>query len=182
MTTMRLFSRAAVGLAATTVAALAPVTVAAAGQSTYQYNFQNQHESDTFQDHGLCSEGLATINLTDYNEALHVTATQAGLTEDDIEALLEADNTDVITKLTYTQTGSFQVEEPTGVIYTGHFTSWFGGRVNPRTTVFSGTFNVNGVGSDGSRVSGHFVGHVTFVNGEAVVEFDKGDINGCLSA
>ena len=152
---------------------------AGAEQKTYPYTFTNQHQSDSFTDSGLCDPGPASINLIDFNEALHVSATQPGLTEDQIWALLEDDPGGVIVKATYTQTGQFVAEEASGVTYTGRFTSWFGGNVNSRTTVFTGTFSVRGTGDDGSRVSGHFNGHVTIVDGEPVVVFEKGNIKGC---
>lgn len=157
-------------------------SIAGAAQKTYPYTFTNQNQSDSFTDSGLCDPGPASINLIDFNESLHVSATQSGLTEDQIWALLEDDPGGVIVKATYTQTGQFIVEEANGVTYTGRFTSWFGGNVNANATVFTGTFSVRGTGDDGSRVSGHFNGHVTIVDGEPVVEFDKGHIKGCAAA
>ena len=65
--------------------------------------------------------------------------------------------------------------------YTGRFTSWFGGNLNGYTAVFTGTFSVRGTGDDGSRVTGNFTSHVTFVDGEPVVEFEKGHIRGCAA-
>lgn len=173
-------------LAALATAAVIPgaITLAAAPASagaTYQYNFQEHKGSSSFVDSGLCNPGSATIELIDYNEALHVTANQAGLSQDQVEVLLE-NGSDTISKLTYTQEGSFRVTETGGSVYTGHFASWFGGSVNRTTTVFSGTFNVNGVSADGRRISGHFVSHVTFKNGEPVIAFDKGDITDCPPA
>ncbi len=154
-----------------------------AAQTTYQYTFTHQHQSDSFTDTGICDPGPASIELIDFNEVLHVSATQSGLTEDQIWALLEEDDpAGVIVKVTYTQTGQFIVEEASGVTYTGRFTSWFGGNFNSHTQVFTGTFSVRGTGDDGSRVSGHFSGHVTIVDGEPVVEFEKGDVNGCAAA
>lgn len=176
----RRYARAAAGLTVAAGMALLPATGVLAASKTYQYTFTSQHESDSFTDTGLCDPGPADINLTDYNEALHVSATESGLTQDQIEALLENDPSGVIVKASYTQTGSFVVTEASGVTYTGHFTSWFGGNVDGRTVVFSGTFNVNGTGSDGSTISGHFNGHSTEVDGRLVVEFDKGQITGCL--
>ena len=174
-------SRAFAGLAL--VAGLIAGTGSGAGAAptTYQCTFTNQNQNDRFPDTGICDPGPALVSLIGFNEALHVSATQSGLTEIEIWALLEDDPYGVIVKVTYTQTGQFIVAETGGVTYTGRFTSWFGGNINSHTQVFTGTFSVRGTGSDGSRVSGHFNAHVTIVNGEPVVAFDKGNIQGCAA-
>lgn len=169
---------AALATAAVLPGAVTLTAVPASAGASYQYSFQEHHASDTFTDTGLCDPRPATIELIDYNEALHVSANQAGLTQAQVEALLEGDGSG-ISKVTFTQEGSFRVTETGGAVFTGHFASWFGGSINRSTMVFSGTFNVNGVSATGQRVSGHFVSHVTFKNGEPVVGFDKGDIKGC---
>jgi hypothetical protein len=151
----------------------------AAAAGTYQYSFQEHGASDSFTDTGLCDPGPAQIDLTDYNEAFHVSASTPGLTQDQVEALLENDPNGVITKVTYTQTGSFRVTEADGHVYVGHFTNWFGGSINKSTMVFSGIFNVNGTSDDGRTISGHFNSHETFRNDAPVISFDKGDITGC---
>jgi hypothetical protein len=136
----------------------------------------------SFIDTGICDPCPAAIMLIGFNEALHVSATQSGLTEAEIRALLdEEDPSGVLVRVTYTQTGQFIVEEASGVTYTGRFTSWFGGNVNGHTAEFGGTFSVRGTGDDGSRVTGNMTSHVTFVGGEPVVEFDKGHIRGCAA-
>src|SRR4051794_39100860 len=75
--------------------------VASAAVKMYQYSFTAQGETDTFTDTGLCSGGPANITTT-YNEALKVSATEANLTQDEIEALLDDDPTSIISKSTYT--------------------------------------------------------------------------------
>lgn len=158
--------------------ALTAVASPAVAGGTYQYSFQEHQASDTFQDQGICTPGVATINLINYNEAIHVTASQAGLSQDAVEALLES-NSPLISKVTYTQTGSFHIVESDLQAYDGHFTSWFGGSVNSTTTVFTGVFNLTGTSTDGRQISGHFLSHVTFKNGEPVIAFDKGTTSGC---
>lgn len=153
--------------------------VPASAGASYQYSFQEHSASDSSTDTGLCNSDPAVIELLNYNEALHVTASQAGLTQSQVEALLENDVGGVISNVTYTQAGSIRVTESAGAVYTGHFTSWFGGSINRTTMTFSGIFDVNTVSATGQRVSGHFVSHVTFRNGEPVVAFDKGSITGC---
>ena len=126
-------------------------SAALAAPTTFQYTFTNQNQNDSFIDVGLCDPGPATVMLIGFNEALHVSATESGLTEDQIWALLEDDPDGVIVRVTYTQTGQFIVEEASGVTYTGRFTSWFGGNLNRHTAEFGGTFSVRGTGDDGSR-------------------------------
>ena len=156
-------------------------SAALAAPTTFQYTFTNQNQNDSFIDTGICDPRPATITLIGYNEALHVSATESGLTEAEIWALLDDDSSGVIVRVTYTQTGQFIVEEASGVTYTGRFTSWFGGNVNSHTAEFGGTFSVRGTGDDGSRVTANFTSHVTFVGGEPVVEFDKGHMRGCAA-
>jgi len=53
-----------------------------------------------------------------------------------------------------------------GESYTGHFTQWFGGSINRNNSVFSDTFNVGGVGSEGTTFRAHFNDHIVFGPGE----------------
>ena len=64
---------------------------APAAPRTFQYTSTNQNQNDSFIDTGICDPGPATVMLIGYNEALHVSATESGLTEDQIWALLEED-------------------------------------------------------------------------------------------
>src|SRR5882724_8760607 len=143
------------GVVAGTVIAgflLIPSTAGAARQ-TYQYSFQEHRASDQFTDTGVCDDLEATVTLTNYNEAFHVNATQAGLSKDQIEALLDDDPTGIIVKATYTQEGSAIVNDANGVTYSGHFASWFGFTASgDHRVVFSGIFSFNVNGDDGSHV------------------------------
>lgn len=143
------------------------------------YTF-HEREQETFVDTGLCDPGLATITL-DAREVLHVNATQAGLTQEQIEAALESD-TGLISSATYTETGKFHVVEADGTVFTGHFTAWFGGSNltgDRKAVVFTGTFSLHGTSDDGRRVAANFVSHVTMVDGEPVTEFRRGEPRGC---
>lgn len=170
-------------------AALVPGVVALtagpaqAGRVTYQYNFQEKGENEEFTGEGLCDLRDATIKLTNVNEAMHASANQPNLTEDEIEAALDGPPTShlVISKFTYTETGSFEITEADGKVYAGHFTFWIGFSDNRTTDVFTVTFNVNGTSADGDRISGHFVGHATTLDDAKppVVSFDKGEVKGC---
>lgn len=161
--------------AVTTIAA--GVTQAAPGTP---YTFHGT-EQETFVDEGLCAPEAQI--MVDSRFVLHVNATQAGLTQEQIEQALEDDESGLIVSATYTETGTFTAVEA-GNTYTGRFTAWFGGNLNRDggTVVFTGTFSVRGVDENGNRVSGAFVGHVTFVNGKPIVDFEKGHINGCPGA
>lgn len=157
-------------------------SAADAARQTYQYSFQEHQATDQFTDTGVCDDLEATITLTNYNEAFHVSATQAGLSKDEIEALLEDDPDGIIVKATYTQEGSAIVEDANGVTYSGHFASWFGFNAgSDHRLVFTGIFSFHVNGDDGSHVTGGFNSHATFVNGELVIEFDRGHVNGCPS-
>ena len=60
-----------------------------------------------------------------------------------------------------------------GESFTGHFTQWFGGSVNPNNSVFTFTFNVGGVGSNGTTFRSHENAHFGFGPGEP---FDPGTL------
>jgi hypothetical protein len=49
----------------------------------------------------------------------------------------------------------------TGVTFTGQGADWFGFSLNQNNTEMGGTFNLTGVGSDGSHVTIHMVMHIT---------------------
>jgi hypothetical protein len=128
---------------------------------------------------GLCTEGgTASINS---KFVIHVNASQAGLTDQEILDLLEnEDPTGILRTITYTETGTFSTVETTGQRISGHFSMWFGGNVMTlEDFVFTGTFNVVGRDQDGNLVTLHDVGHVMFAGGEPVVEFDKAKVRGC---
>lgn len=136
---------------------------------------------ETFMDEGFCtSEALITV---DSKWVLHANATQAGLTEEEIFEALDDDSSGLIVSATYTETGTFTLVEA-GRTITGRFTAWFGGNVNAggHTIVFTGTFSARGVDQDGNRFVATFNGHLTLVNGESVVELERGKVKGCPDA
>ena len=53
-----------------------------------------------------------------------------------------------------------------GESFTGKFTDWFGGSVNRQSSEFTDTFNVRGVGSEGTTFSAHAADHIVFGPGE----------------
>ncbi len=102
----------------------------------------------------LASAGMVTLT---YNGVMHVTNDSSGGIH-----------------LTFTATGNFTftpgtfndgifVPNPSGLMFTGHATFWFGGNLaSSGTTVFSSTFSAHGVGTDGSTFGFNGVMHVTF--------------------
>src|SRR5262245_27149932 len=128
---------------------------------------------------GLCTEG-GTVTL-DTRYVIHVNATQAGLTDEEILHLLDIeDPTGILRHLTMTETGTFSSVETTGQRISGHVTSWFGGNVMTlEDFVFTGTFNASGHDQDGNLVRLHGNSHVMFAGGEPVVDFDKEKVTGC---
>ncbi len=81
--------------------------------------------------------------------------------------------TDGRTHETFTQTGTFVAVpvNPALPTYTGHFTVWGGFNANGKTVDGTFTFNVTGVGSDGSRLSNHVVQHFNVRPDGTVHEF-----------
>jgi hypothetical protein len=60
-----------------------------------------------------------------------------------------------------------------GVTYTGHDVGWFGGNFNRQNAEQGYTFSVQATGSDGSVVTVHQHGHVTWLpDGSIAVSFD----------
>lgn len=172
MSQMRLFCAAA------GAAALLAQPAAAAAAGSFQYTLNTHNGSESFVDAGLCDSRPAAITLSGYNEAIHVTTTLGGLTDAQVNALIDS-NSDTVTKLTYNQTGDLTVVEADKVVYSGHFQNWFGGAVNHTATVFTGVFHFTASGSDGSAVSGQFTSHETLVNGVVTTSLDKGSLVGC---
>jgi hypothetical protein len=77
---------------------------------------------------------------------------------------------------TFTQTGTFvavPLEDPSLPSYTGHFTVWGGFNQNGKTVNGTFTFNIRGVGSDGSTFSNHSVEHFNQRPDGSVNEFFK---------
>ena len=114
--------------------------------------------TETFSDVNPCTGEPATIELT-YNAVFHITTDPNGSEH-----------------VTGTQTGTVTLthDDPSLPSYTGRFTVWFGGNLNPKTEGFWFTFNVKATGSDGSTLSLNAVEqlHVS-ATGETTVHFEK---------
>lgn len=93
----------------------------------------------------------------------------------------ERDPEGIVVGITFTESGTFTGTENTGQTISGRFTEWFGGNFNHdgQAIVLTGTFAARGVDQDGNYIVAHGNSHVTFVNGEPVVEFDSSSASGC---
>jgi hypothetical protein len=115
------------------------------------------HVTQVGPDHNPCSGAAGTLSQT-FNAVFHMTVTGNG------------------EHVTGTVTGSFAFDatDPSQPDYTGRFTSWFGGNLNPKTKEMSGTFSLHhAVGSDGSILHAHEVSHATFGPHGVTVSFDR---------
>jgi hypothetical protein len=77
--------------------------------------------------------------------------------------------------ITVTETFTFVPDDPSERTYTGKSTTWFGANLSSQNN-FTATFTTYYVvkGSDGSRITGHVVAHVTLhADGTVTVEFDR---------
>jgi hypothetical protein len=172
-------------LAASAVAAVALIVgsaMPAGAGGLYQYSFhssgvEHQVSSGVGDDTGVC-DAVEDATLTQ-QEAVHVQATEAGLTMEDVDALLDDDPDGVIVRVTYTVTGTFHVLSG-GHTYDGHFTQWFGGGVSGPLFVVTFTFSVTGHSETGSALHAHFVSHFAGTDDLTKVEFDRGAVTGCL--
>jgi len=77
--------------------------------------------------------------------------------------------------MTETTTGSFVFvpDDPTQPTVTGHFASWNGENQNIQNFASTATFNLHGTGSDGSRLQGHFLAHISVSATGITIQFDK---------
>ena len=76
---------------------------------------------------------------------------------------------------TFTSTGTFFLHPVDTSLpsYMGHFTMWDGGSINPEISVFTSTFTVHGVGSDGSTLMFHDTAHMSVSDSGVTISFDK---------
>ena len=76
---------------------------------------------------------------------------------------------------TVTDNFTFVPDDPSQPTYTGKNTFWFGANLNSQNN-FTSTYTAHFIakGSDGSRIAGHVVAHVTLhADGTVTVEFEK---------
>ena len=153
--------RRAVGLATVVVATVALAiagSAAAAGGDHTQTITENFHGTQTSADVNPCTGNAVSINETT-NMVFHVTYFPAS--DEEWFTFTEED------KVT-------AVDQGTGVVYTGHATTWGNQNVNRQNANWTTTSSLRVTGSDGSSITSHDVAHVTMLpDGSVSVSFDK---------
>jgi hypothetical protein len=118
--------------------------------------------TDSFPDVNPCTGATGTLTST-FKGVTHVTALPDGSFHD---------------TTTITDRITFVPDDPSQPTYTGKSTTWFGANLNSQnnfTATFTTRFMVKG--SDGSRITGHLVVHVTLhADGTVTAEFEKGRV------
>jgi hypothetical protein len=93
--------------------------------------------------------------------------------------LTELPNGDHHATTTTTETFTFVPNDPSQPTYTGKSTFRSDDNFNRKTFNLTFTAHSIAVGSDGSRIALHFVGHVTInANGTVTVEFERDRLSG----
>lgn len=140
---------------------MAPAALAAGGPHTQSFTL-HQHETIVVTENNPCTGNDVDITET-INAVEHVTYF---VDEDEVWA-------------TFTETGSaFFTDE--GLDYSGHFTAWGNFNLNEQNSNSTFTFNFFLDRSDGARITGHEVAHITYNgNGDITVEFDNFSLDGC---
>ena len=141
-------------MAALLVALISPIAAFAQAQTTTVHFSGTESEPDVNPCTG--ATGTATTTLRGVS---HITELPNGTSHE-----------------TSTATGTFTFvpDDPSQPTYTGHATFWDGENFTGKTFTATFTGHVNVRGTDGSKITDHFVAHVTInANGTATVEFDN---------
>lgn len=155
---------------------VASAGVAGAAAGTTHYREIEHNGTDTIYDVAPCNDDLGgfEIDLV-YNSQFHdtqnangdwFTGTETGtFSAHPIEFTIgeDEDGNPIIVPVLDGDGNTIPRE---GETFTGKFTTWFGGSVNLQGSVFTDTFNVRGVGSEGSTFRAHNVNHTVFGPGE----------------
>jgi hypothetical protein len=155
----------------------------AGGPRLYQYSVHTT-EHETFTEtakQSLC--GVRDTVTLDSSVNVHLGATQAGLSDEELLGLIDDDPDGLVRQLTYTETGTFVVETKSHT-YSGAFTNWFGGSWSGDSGQFvdTGIFSLRGTSEIGTQILIHFVGHdLDGPDGTAKVAIQHGSVTGCLS-
>ena len=115
-----------------------------------------------------------TESFDDVNPCTGVPGTFSGTFKGVIHTTALPDGSSHFT-ITVTETFTFVPDDPSQPTYTGKSTFWAGDNLNRQNnfnTTVTSSFHVKG--TDGSRIAGSFVAHVTLQpDGTATVEFEK---------
>jgi hypothetical protein len=118
--------------------------------------FHAPPSSNSFPSPNPCTGAPGVVTLNDSHSVFHVNVDGAS---------------DVW--LTGTDGGSASFDAVSGPSGSGTWTSWFGGALNNRSSVFSSTFRVAIHLSDGTLVTMHDTSHTTITATGVVMSFDK---------
>jgi hypothetical protein len=117
------------------------------------------------------------FNATDTHADVNPCTGAPGTTTETIKGvthLTELPNGDHHATTTGVETFTFVPDDPSQPTYTGKGTFVSGDSVNSKTFTLTFTAHINALGSDGSRLTAHFVGHVTInPDGTVTVEFER---------
>lgn len=151
------------GAAIVAVLALLPVgaAYAAAGGAGTETLTEHEHNVElfSFPTENPCTGAAGTLTAIASNAVFHITT--------------QADGDHWVTG-TAEGIATFTPEEAGGVLYSGHFASWFGEALNNKNSVAhdTSTFVLNG--TDGSRVIVHMKDHLsTNAAGAVTAQFEK---------
>jgi hypothetical protein len=150
---MRVRMLAGAAVAGLLVALLSPMAALAQAQTTTVHFSGTESSPDV----NPCTGATGTLTET-LRGVTHVTELPDGTSHETTTA---------------TGTFTFVPDDPSQPTYSGHETFWDGENFNSKTIAVTFTGHVNARGSDGSRITDHFVAHVTInANGTATVEFE----------
>ena len=129
----------------------------AAGAGAVSITTHDHNLMQTFVDVNPCTGAPETVTITG-NNVSHITTLANGTSW-----------------ATGTSEGTFTFvpTDPTQPTYTGHFTDWFGDNNNLQNGTETSTFNLHGVGSDGSTLTFHEVTHLSVTATGVTMSFDK---------
>ncbi len=129
------------------------------------------------------SSPCGTAGRVTFDEHLNAAAaaTVAGLTDDEVLAAIQSDTDGVLRQVTVTTTGTVALVAGTHV-YSGTFTSWFGGHFMPNGMyVQTGTFSLRATSELGTPLLLVSGGHdVDGTDGVTKAFNQHGHVDGCL--
>ena len=140
------------------VMALLLVTATSVYAKTITFTQTFHDVTQSFSAANPCTGAPGTVTTT-FNGVFHVTM----------------DPTTGTGHMTETMTGDFVFvpDDPTQPTVTGHFTGWDGENQNIQNFTATATFNLHGTGSDGSRLQGHILAHISVSATGMTIEFFK---------
>ena len=181
MTMDKCFSAMAVLIAAAAATALSARPAAAAGPGLSHYAVH----ADTTVVQAIDAAGSpcgtpGTVTFTEHINAA-VAATQSGLSDNDVLALLQSDPNGILRQVTVTTTGPVTFVTA-GHVYTGTFTMWFGGQFLPNGMyIQTGTFSLRAKSETGSLLRVNSGGHdVDGFDGTTKMFTQHDSVSGCL--